>query len=1032
MNSFYENFIEDLQNNKKVLKKASTAKQSTLNKYLTENKADPSSKINKILQFINILRDHYIIRRISDVDKDIRKSICDTITKLSKHSFTEVFTGKLPNYYKFFLSDSFDSIKVRYLGILYERIEKNEKEEEEIVMKILKDSRKIIINLCLKDNNKLAKPAIRIIEILSEMKLLTEETVNSLLPHLFNSETSIRNLISRVVLNTILNFSKKQDSQRHSEIKDEEMEEEEEFTFDNFVEVIEFFFKLSANEPNMISILVNNFYSSSNFLLHFDFYFRLLSILLNQEKDEQIEVTQPHTSLITTVIRTLNFTVKELQKKIEEMIERDLKLVSKNEEFVNLMFINLHNMMNCLMIDDIENFNELLNLFESFKIYDQSLVKFEEKNFLEILKSLQKAFILNYTIEKIKLESYESLMEKLLKATQLLKNNETLIAINKEYKKNFEKLSLSLNESFINLYQSEVSQTSSSQSTPKFEKTYMILIQFYSLLKYNNLSSSTFKISDALTNIIDILKVVAKNFVLLSEKYQTGLIERVMLTCLNIANEIVFCEFNKLLRSHLLANADLNLKNQKLEEFVKNRNNLFLFIQSLIQQSDVEDKFLNFSLLRVKTRAACIMLEIFIYSASEKLKDSHSLNTLYYPIPSMTTELLQSFMKKNFIPFLDEFSSNLTEKNEEPLDEDEDKQAQDSDNEVEKDTEKMKENQQDNQDEEARRKAKNEDFGYIFVNFKHLCESFSKLLVLNLGIFKHKELCTLYFECFLLLKMPVVIKNITKIVFERIYEKELENYKSQVEISKVDSNPLNIILYYVTKVSMRVYNEKSSLYNYRTFSFEERKEMISRLWTPYAQCLKDFKIKKKENVMNKDKLFYTNFIFNCLVTAFESPENIKEGEKIVIRLKNVQLLDIICLYFKPKTYFEEKDYKQLLVSLIKMTEEVSSTEKNLVYNDIKTIERLKKDLVKKAKLYKFDFGEAEKDKSNQPIKEEIGEDEDKENEMKDDGPDSKKEELMKEEKEEKTSTIKRRRARNKRTIHQSGLKNEHNKKMKLN
>ena len=360
LNALYRNFIEECENSKKVQRQLSTAKQTNLLKFAKDGRGDTASKINKINQFLLILKDHYIIRRLSDVAKEIRQAVCELLTKQTKSYFLEIFGGKISNYYKFFLSDPVDSIKIKYLGLLYERIDKNIPEEEQLITKILSESRKIIINLCLKDENKLAKPAIRIIEILSEMNLLSDETVNSLLPHLFNSEVQIRNLITKVVLNTILNFSPLESKDDNKDSKD--------FTFENFIEVIEFFYKLSANDNNMISILVGNFYHKSEFLNRFDYFFKLLSVLLKQERDDNLVFNHPIEILISTVIKTLIYSIREMQMSLESAIEKDQSAISKNEEFINLFCINIHYILNNLMIEDIDNFNEILNLFQYFKI----------------------------------------------------------------------------------------------------------------------------------------------------------------------------------------------------------------------------------------------------------------------------------------------------------------------------------------------------------------------------------------------------------------------------------------------------------------------------------------------------------------------------------------------------------------------------------------------------------------------------------------------------------------------------------------
>jgi hypothetical protein len=487
---------------------------------------------------------------------------------------------------------------------------------------------------------------------------------------------------------------------------------------------------------------------------------------------------------------------------------------------------------------------------------------------------------------------------------------------------------------------------------------------------------------------------------------------------MNVGNEIIFNDFNKILHIHVHVNADLHIKNPKLEEYSKNRSNYFSYIHSLLQLDDIEDKLLNFSLLRVKTRGTCILFEIYIYSASEKLKESSALSSLFYQIPVSITELLENFFRKNFVIFFDEFSTFVDGNNEEK---DEDNEESDEENENQKEASQSPKNEKNSDVEEAesKKKTKNEDFTYVFSNFKLICESFSRLLILNLGIFKNKNFCSLYFETFTLIKLPLVFRNIISIVYQRIYEKEVDNYRDQIEVSKLDSNPLNILLYYVSKVTIQFFNDKLRLFNYRNFTIDEKKVMISMLWTSYAKCVKDQKINKREIVMKKDKIFYTNFIFNCLVMAFEQTLEVSENEKPALKITNVLLLEFIQIFFKPKTYFDEKDFKQILVSLLKMTEDLNNSELNIVHDDIKVIEKFKKLLVKKAKLYKYEVDKSEI--KNQAINENVDEEEDEKPEENNDETDIEKTSSKKEIKKTK---------KGKRNFNDSGINDNIGKKKK--
>jgi hypothetical protein len=1027
LNTIYKNILDEAENTKKLLQRMSEIKQQTLTKLV--GSGDPSSKLNKLNDFLNVLRDKYIIFRSSDVDQQIRKAICDLLAKECKNSFGEIFKGKLPNYYKFFLSETDNKIKVKYMGLLYERIQKNIPEEEEVIMKILSENRKIIINLCLSENNTLAKPAIKIIEILSEMKLLSDETVNSLLPHLFNSEAAIRNLITKVVLNTILNFSTKSEKESE-EIKESKEKEEIEFSFENFVEVIEFIYKLTGNENNMISILVMNLYDQSDFLSHYDFYFKFLELLMKQENHSNIEISQPPNLLISTVIKTLSFCIRELQKRINNSIEKNQNLISKNEEFINHFCINIYQILNGLMMEDIENFNEILNLFENFIIFDQNLVKLEQRSFMDILKSLQKAFFLNYSFKNIKLEAYESLMEKLLKAINILQNNKSLVGLNKEYKTCFEQLTSTFNQSFIELYNNEISQASQI-SAMNLHKIYSIYVQFFSLLKYNSLSNSNFVISDSMFFLIKILNYCSQNYKELTERNSLDLIERLVQISLNIGNEITYVEFNRYLNFSSNLNLDIHNLGSKIKEYVKYRTDFLQFIHNLIQISDDSDKSVYFSMLNVKTRGICILLEIYIYSTSEKLREIASCAELYYAIPNLITNILEDFLRNNFIKFFDKYATIINEPQEDENGEaKKNDEANSIDSEEENDMVDKNETNDKNQkiiddEKEIMKKKKNEEFVLFFTNFKSICESFSKLLILNLGVFKYKSFCSLYFESFLLLRMPIIIRNITDIVIERILEKELENYESQNL-----NNPLNIIIYFVTKTIIKLYINKITLFNYREIEFNQKCEMIKNIFKSYYHCIPKLRRRFKENV-KKDKVFYTNFIYNSLMMALENKEEIQEEDnKTIVHLKNISMIEILQILVKKKLFFDENDYKLILGAYMKITEEFYALE-NLHYKDFTVLEKMKKILITKSNLYQK-APKNIKEKKNEVIVEVEHEEEEEKNKVVE--VNESKNEEKESNKERKTTSKKNNKEKvkknKKRNFDSSGLENVSGKKKK--
>ena len=1040
LNTLYRNFIEDiersniLQNNEKV-----SSKQTTLLKFFGNVK---SSKIDKINQFINILKELYIIRRSSDVSPEIRFAVCDLLTKQTKSYFLENFKEKLSSYYKYFLSDSDDSIKINYLKLLFERIEKDVSVEKDLIEEILYECRKLIINLCLKKDNKLAKAAIKIIEILSQKNCLTFETVNYIVPHLLNPNKKIRNRVRMVVINSILNSD-----ENNTQVKELKV-----FTFEIFIKVMELFCKLSDRNDEIISILVDDFYNKSEFLKRFDYFFQLLSELL-QENNDHLVFNHAKDKLISVVIKTLKFTKLKLQIEIKYKQEEDEKIKKEeqkkqqveekskekiqseiksqqvdekskekiqseiksqqvdekslekiqseiksqqvdekshekiqseiksqqvednlhtklSQEFVDLFFDKIHIFLNkLLLIHDVNNFLELLKFFEILIFSNE---KIEFNNFEELLQLLEKAFLLEDN-EIIDLFSYAFLIETLLKMIQKLIIQYKSFKLSKLNTESLRILSQSLNESFISMYKNTVIELTNLNKL-NYKKLYVILLKYLFLLKHNNLSDASFLIIDSISLIIKILTQCSYNFNNHKEIISTELMERFTVVCLDLGNEILFMEFNKIVNSSFNPN--------KIRDYIGARTNFLDFIQFFLQIPDNYDKQLYLSILKLKSKAVCILFEIYLYSCSDQIKETILLSELYYPIPDIMILILQNFLSNYFLKYLYDYSQYVLRK----IIEDKDtgknnKNSQISDDETDKIYKESRNKTYiyESIDENVEMSIEmREKYNIIISNFSMICISFSKLLLLNLGMFNYKSFCSLYFEAFFLLKMPKEIRDSTKIFLHNIRKKELEYYYG-CEINSYETKPLCIIIHYVTRIAAKLFNNKLNTLCFREFDLNYKIQMIKNIWRAYLECIRkeEFRRDFKLYTENLDLISLHNFIYYSIFKSMEKSVITHKNGKTEIFLKNIGLLEFLeSFLLDQKPFLGTEDFKRFLVYYIQICNEMDLIKTNPEH--LYFSEKFGKFLVLKACFYRNNKKSDNSSNEDQIIEEdEVNEDPDR-------------------------------------------------------
>jgi hypothetical protein len=884
-------------------------------------------KIELLTEIVANLKDGFVFKKIADISKHIRTILCDYICKLSKKFFVELFDKNMIGFFPFFLVDSNIGIKSKYLGLIYEKMESNNEENDTSVTKtvisILTVARDAILNICIKEEKNLAKQGIKIIELLSQHKLLEIKTVHSMLPHLFNPEPTIRILISKVVLNYILNFkdtgsvNNKQNNDDDDEEEDSGVNKSEEvyvFTIDNLIEVCEFFFKLSNNEEKLVKVLIDDFFKHLKIFEDFGLFYNLIDYLLNYNNDNINENLYPlnfgNLVLLKTCIIILNLSIDKIQTDIENnitagKINLNDNLIPKNENFINYFLNSVPDFIKKTRVTPNcgEVFNELLNLFTKFKIYNQNLIKFNEENLFELISVLKNSFFKTVRLEEGNVESFNKSVEGIVKAISKLMSNRELNSLGSGYTNIFDKLIYNeLAREFYECFEKEILSNdfykgNTASNTIELDKVYIVLTQLNHLIihfKHIIRTLNYNKLFSFLTNLF-------RKYIVPSTLAESELYEKLGLLILTLADTIHYIYFNESIEESVLDhnNGYVNYR-QNFIEF------LMLVIKNLELNFQKENFEVNSVILKLKTKSLSVMLELFIYITSDKLE-----SVSRYTIDESLVNEIQVFIKNTFLDFFINFNNAK-----------EDYQSDYFENEIEIKTE----------------------------CFKDICEKFSRLLLLNLGIFKHTSLCCVYFEAFYAIKLPSIFENLNGFVFENLLDKEICHF------IKTKSTSLNILIFFVTKVTMRLFTKKS-IYGDSYFN-SEMGISAERLIVSYMRTMKRMKTKYKDvDILIKDKAYLENFIINSINFAlssrveFEEPssqENSKNSKKVEI--ENIKFLEIIQTYLKYALFFDESDFKNILMIFLRLSKEVELIE-NVRRRDIRMLEKFKSFLLGKAKLF---------------------------------------------------------------------------------
>lgn len=1011
-----------------------------------------SNKKEIIIDMVRLIKEKFIEKKIGDISQNIRVVIADCLTNVSKKSFDLLFSDqKMVRYFPFFLNDPSPAVKLKYLQLIYEKLDTAKEEDSKvlkILIKILSVARDAILAICVKEEKALAKQGLKIVELLSQHKILEEKTITQLLPHLFNQEPAIRNLIAKVVKKYILTFENDAEEEENVEENKEDVDMEGSESKKKTIELktsdvhclVEFMHRLTDNQPEQVKVLVDVFFDLLDIFKHIKLFFQYI---------DQMVASQLDMYLIHTAILILKFSLEKIQTQIEQ--GKDESLLSVNEEFINVFISKVSEYIKKFRIPVFENIvnptqceilNSLLDLFSYFKIYETNVITFGFETIKDIVAELKNSFFINIVTfaqcEKQKSKNapvedplitnehilFEKLCDNLLKSINAIISNDILFSLINYNQSKFlseliynEESSSSLIVKFNDiltkeLINDEIYKTISSGSLQEVaekitefdentkDKFYIIFTQINYLLIYFK------KVFSDFTSIIDFYKL--SSFLL---KTLT-----INLTSIPEDSELDFnFKFNTMILSlvetlHLfIFNNQLDANNNS-DKYIEVRNEFINTLFSIISLPyEKNSKSYNSFLIQLKTKSCGIFLDMLTYITSEKIQKA----TLRFEITSELENSLCTFFRENFIQFFVEYNrwykSDIIDKD--------------------------KENKE---DEEAGMKmllnTQKNNFCYqkeesLFSNelmlktlcFKIICEKYSRMLLTNFGLFKYIELSCLYFESFFLIKHQKIIEGIVSYVFEVILDKEVNHYISsrtgeEKDISNSEMNNLTIMIFYLTKITMKIFNNKSTLFSDESMgiSYEEKVQMINHYLNIYSKSYKKLKQKyntESINIIDKDKNFFENFILNGINFSLES--KIKNPEDNTITdIENVYFLEFIKMYLKTNLFLDESDIKNLIIAYLKLAKKIETTD-NMNMNHIKFMEKFKSYLLNKGKVI---ISKDEKD--NEEDNEDSNESESKQKkksevELEEEGSDNEEEkseeekELSVEKERSKTSTIKK-------------------------
>ena len=1059
-----ELIIVEYGKNKKLLKQFDENKKSRKKSASKNQKAEDTNYrmkynlCNNLSEYISDIKKNFIIHKICDYSKEIRMLICDMMEKISKHYFNIIFGEfKLVEYFNFFLQDPCNNIRVKYLQIIYDRLNsinapdedidkkeeksKNEdflenendkdmnnskktdisnyeptddelKESMSIIIDILNKTKSTILSICVKEDSFLAKSGIKILELLSKQNILETKTVNNLLLHLFNDEPKIRSLISQITINYILNFEQ---PDKNGNIPKPSIEHV------HFLNQLAL--RLTGKVANMMKVFVEDFFYKLNIIKNYKLLFDYANNLLNQDEIEF--------DLLQNIFILIDCSIKLVKNQIEEKNQNEY--IKKHDEFCEQLINRISEFIKKLRFAQNENdikpnsnyelINNLLQLLENFKLYPQSSFNIQFETIKQILFELKKTFFISTSILNIKndndssidleddnspknknlkikqsqsqiteekiIETYlktnytcgiEKLCENILKGMASILNDQKLFELFNYNQTDFlDQMIYSINDKnnteclayiFFKAFQeqivshpyfSEIAQNSGSSDISEvkqlIEENYNENIIYILVNQFNQLLIYFPKIFSSVGGI---------NF------YE---FEHFLITLLRCKIQSFYSDDNKSVEFNynymtsllnLIDTLHLKLFNNNIEyrenitEYIEIRNRiitLLFYIMSLSYMKE-DNKTYNSFLYLIKGKCLGLFLDIYMVTTHDKI----SIKELKYELIPNLMSIFYIFVRNNFIRFLwEDYIENEPDLNGEERDEN------DEDEEASKNKSKKQKSE------------KNEKKEIFWSNYKLqiyvlkiFAEKFSRLLLVNFRTFLNEPLCLLYFETFFLLPQSSIIQQITDYTLETLMSKEINQYIKYISdkeeknkeynnssvIKNSNSNneegKIYLMLYYMNKVVLRIFNNESQLYNDENnpkpfdVTYEQKLDMCQRYINTYIKMQKKLKLKygkDKPYIMEKDKIPYENYILNGIAFSLDKSTVINE----YICLDNVYFLEFIKIYIKNGIFVDEEMIHDIIITYIKLAKKWEITENmNLIH--IRFMEKFKSYILNKGHM----------------------------------------------------------------------------------
>ena len=1040
-----QKLLKQAENNKKSRKKGESKNQKTED----ANYRMKYNLCNNLTEYINDIKKNFIMHKICDYSKEIRMLICDMIEKLSKHYFNVVFGEfKLVEYFNFFLQDPCNVIRVKYLQIIYDRLnninisdedmeKKDEKKKDEdfteneeekniskksdtsnyeitneelkesmsIIIDILNKTKSTILSICVKEDTFLAKSGIKILELLSKQNILETKTVNNLLLHLFNEEPKIRALIAQITISYILNFEQPD--------KDGIIPRP---CLDHVHFLNQLALRLTGKVPNMMRVFVEDFFNELNIIKNYKLLFDYVNNLLNQDEIE-FDLLQNILILIDNSIKIVKIQIEEKEQKefIKKHDEFCEQLINRISDFIKKLRF-AHNEDDIKQNSHYELINNLLLLLENFKLYLTSSFNIQFETIKQILLELKKTFFISTSIintkndndidlddddnyfkknKNIKLKQsqmqiseekiienhiksnfscgIEKLCENILKGMVSILNDHKLFELfNYNQTEFLDQMIYSINDAnntdclayiFFKAFQeqivshsyySEIAQNSGSSDISKvsklIEENYSEQIMYILINQFNQLLIYFPKIFS---------KVGGINF------YE---FEHFLITLLRCKiqyfnnSDIKIMEFNYnyvISLLNLIDTLHLKLFNNNVEykeninEYIEIRNRIItmlFYIMSINYSQEEDNKLYNSFLYLIKGKCIGLFLDIYMVTTHDKL----FVNELKYELIPNLMSIFYIFVRNNFIRFLwDDYIENENNLNNEENNDDEEESS--------------KKKSKGKKKEEKKETFLSNYKLQVFI-LKIFAEKFSRLLLINFRTFLNEPLCLLYFETFFLLPQNSLIQQIIDYTLETLMTKEINQYikfvSDKEEKNKDNNNTINnvnnedgkiyLILYYMNKVILRIFNNDSQLYNDENnpkpfdITYEQKLDMCQRYLNTYTKIQKKLKNKfgkDKPYIIEKDKIPYENYILNGIAFALDKSNVVNN----YICLENVYFLDFIKMYIKNGIFVDEEMIHDIIITYIKLAKKWEITE-NMNLMHIRFMEKFKSYILNKGHM----------------------------------------------------------------------------------